>query len=56
MSMILHSFSLCNVVMVGIIVLLFSIKSIVEDTFLKSDQQYADYMSRVRYRWLPGVL
>lgn len=33
----------------------FLIKSIVEESFLRADQQYAIYMQRVRARWIPFV-
>jgi len=33
----------------------FVLKSVVEESFLRSDPKYADYMQRVRWRWLPGI-
>ena len=36
-------------------ILLFVVKSIVEERYLASNPQYADYMKRVRWRWVPGI-
>jgi len=31
------------------------IKSVVEERVLKTDSEYAAYLNRVRWRWLPGI-
>lgn len=33
----------------------FMVKSVVEERFLAGDPAYADYMRRVRWRWVPGI-
>lgn len=35
---------------------LFIIKSFVEENFLRQDAEYARYMTRVRWRWIPYVI
>jgi len=32
------------------------IKSLVEESFLRADPQYADYMQQVRARWIPYLI
>ncbi|HEU5217381.1 MAG TPA: methyltransferase [Gemmatimonadales bacterium] len=34
---------------------LFVIKSLMEESFLRQDPRYAQYMREVRYRWIPGL-
>lgn len=34
---------------------LFAVKSYVEEFFLREEPEYADYLSRVRWRWFPGI-
>ena len=52
----LQSFSLRNVLLLSVGVTLFAVKSLVEENLLKQDPQYAAYMKKVRYRWIPGIV
>jgi protein-S-isoprenylcysteine O-methyltransferase Ste14 len=54
-SVMLSSYSPLNTVLFSIGILLFMIKSIVEENFLRADPEYAAYMQRVRWRWCPGI-
>jgi protein-S-isoprenylcysteine O-methyltransferase Ste14 len=54
-SFILRSYTPLNLIMAATLVGLFMIKSIVEERFLREDPEYAAYLSRVRFRWIPGV-
>ena len=51
----LRSYTPWNIVLGVTIVLLFMIKSVVEESFLKDDAEYAAYMKQVRSRWFPGI-
>lgn len=44
-----------NVIVLGGGILLFGVKSFVEEGLLKQDSSYAAYMKRVRYRFIPGI-
>jgi protein-S-isoprenylcysteine O-methyltransferase Ste14 len=55
LSVVLHSYSLPNLIVAATIVALFMIKSIIEEKFLSEDSEYAAYLKRVRWRWIPGV-
>ena len=55
LAFVLRSYSLLNLILASIIVALFMIKSIVEESFLSGDPEYATYLQRVRWRWIPGV-
>jgi protein-S-isoprenylcysteine O-methyltransferase Ste14 len=55
-SLDLRAYSVRNLAMTSTIAVLFIIKSVVEESFLKEDPQYAEYMKRVRCRWLPGIV
>jgi protein-S-isoprenylcysteine O-methyltransferase Ste14 len=54
-GVVLRDYSLRNLVLIAIGASLFVIKSFMEEEFLKQDPAYADYMRRVRRRWIPGV-
>jgi protein-S-isoprenylcysteine O-methyltransferase Ste14 len=54
-ALVLRSYAPTTLLAVSIIVLLFVIKSVVEERFLRADPEYAAYLQRVRYRWIPGV-
>jgi len=43
-------------VLFSIGIVLFMIKSVVEENFLRADPEYAAYMQRVRWRWIPGIV
>jgi protein-S-isoprenylcysteine O-methyltransferase Ste14 len=51
----LRSYTPLNTAAAVVIVVLFVIKSIVEERFLSEDKAYAEYMQKVRWRWVPGV-
>ncbi|HLY05478.1 MAG TPA: methyltransferase [Rhizomicrobium sp.] len=52
----LQNWSLRNAAIFGIGAGLFVIKSFVEEAFLRHDAEYAHYMARVRWRWVPYVI
>jgi len=54
-SLMLRSYSPLNVVLFSIGIVLFMIKSVVEENFLRADPEYVAYMQRVRWRWIPGI-
>lgn len=51
----LNGYSPRNVTLLGLGIFWFLLKSVVEESFLRCDPAYADYMRRVRWRWLPAV-
>jgi protein-S-isoprenylcysteine O-methyltransferase Ste14 len=51
----LNSYSPWNLAIFALGIFWFALKSVVEESFLRSDPGYADYMRRVRWRWLPGI-
>lgn len=51
----LRSYTPINLAGALIIFALFVVKSIVEERFLSEDKQYAEYMKKVRWRWIPGI-
>jgi protein-S-isoprenylcysteine O-methyltransferase Ste14 len=51
----LERWSLRNVLVLGGGILLFGVKSFVEEGLLKQDPGYAAYMKKVRFRFIPGV-
>lgn len=54
-SLVLRSYARVTLLAASIIVVLFMIKSVVEERFLRADPEYAAYMQRVRKRWIPGI-
>ncbi len=56
LSVAVQSYSLRNLVFVGLGIFWFLIKSFVEEGFLREDPQYAAYIEHVRWRWVPGIL
>jgi protein-S-isoprenylcysteine O-methyltransferase Ste14 len=52
----LRAYSSRNVLILGLGILWFLIKSIVEENFLRADPQYTAYLQRVRARWIPFVV
>lgn len=52
----LSSFSLVNVLALGFGCAVCVLKSLMEESFLSQDSEYAAYMTRVRWRWFPGLL
>lgn len=55
LSFVLRSYSPLNLVLVSVIIVLFMVKSVVEERFLRDDPEYAAYLQRVRWRWIPGI-
>lgn len=54
-ALVCRSYSRATLLAASIIVVLFMIKSVVEERFLRADPEYAAYMQRVRKRWIPGI-
>lgn len=54
-GVVLAGFSPLNLLLSAIGVMLFMVKSLVEERFLAEDPQYQQYMRQTRWRWLPGV-
>ena len=52
----LRTYSPRNVLIAGLGILLFAVKSVVEENFLRMDPQYAAYMRKVRARWIPLIV
>ena len=52
----LRAYSPRNVLILGLGIGWFLIKSIVEENFLRADPQYAAYLQRVRARWIPFLV
>ncbi len=53
---VLHAYSPLNLAMVTFGIFWFVLKSLAEESFLKSDPSYTDYMLRVPWRWIPGIV
>jgi protein-S-isoprenylcysteine O-methyltransferase Ste14 len=52
-----RAFSPLNALLLGLGAFWFiPVKSLVEEDFLRADQQYAEYMRRVRARWIPFLI
>ena len=51
----LRSYTPVNLLLGLTVILLFMIKSVVEESFLKDDPEYAAYLRQVRSRWFPGI-
>jgi protein-S-isoprenylcysteine O-methyltransferase Ste14 len=51
----LNAYSPWNLTIFALGIFWFALKIVVEESFLRSDPGYADYMQRVRWRWLPGI-
>jgi protein-S-isoprenylcysteine O-methyltransferase Ste14 len=57
LAFLLRAYSPQNALLLGFGVFWFiPVKSLVEEDFLRADPQYADYMRRVRARWIPFVV
>jgi len=57
LSFLLRAYSPRNASLLGLGVFWFiPVKSLVEEEFLRADPRYADYMRRVRARWIPFVV
>jgi protein-S-isoprenylcysteine O-methyltransferase Ste14 len=51
----LSAYSLRNLAVLALGVLWFALKSVAEESFLRSEPDYAMYLQRVHWRWLPGI-
>jgi protein-S-isoprenylcysteine O-methyltransferase Ste14 len=47
--------SVRNLILLGLNVVIWMVKSVIEEGLLRQDPQYAAYMRRVRWRWIPWV-
>lgn len=56
LGLVLRAFSPRNALIVGLGILWFLIKSVVEESFLRADPVYAAYLQRVRARWIPFLV
>ena len=54
-GIVLRGFTPLNALIMIIGVGLFIVKTLMEEDFLAEDPTYAQYMKRVRYRWIPGI-
>jgi protein-S-isoprenylcysteine O-methyltransferase Ste14 len=54
-GIILREFTLLNALIMTVGVGLFVVMTFMEEDFLSEDPTYAQYMRRVRYRWIPGI-
>lgn|ERR1700682_2012455 len=54
-SFVLRSYTPLNLALAVSLVILFMIKSMVEERFLKDDAKYSTYLRQVRWRWFPGL-
>ena len=54
-AFLLRAYLPLNLLLILVIVGLFMLKSVIEERFLRDNPEYAAYMRRVRYRWIPGV-
>jgi len=55
-GVVLRSYSSSSVVLFSLGIIWTVIKSLVEESFLRADPQYAAYLQRVRWRWIPGIV
>lgn len=51
----LYDFSWRNLVVDTVWCALWGIKTFIEERFLRQNPDYAQYMKRVRWRWIPGI-
>ena len=52
----LRSYSPRNLILLAAAIALCVARTVMEEDFLRMDPEYAAYMQRVRWRWIPGVL
>lgn len=55
LAVVLSSFTWINLGWMAVIMGIFLAKSFIEESFLRSDPEYANYLARVCWRWLPGI-
>ena len=56
LCVILENFSWLNLGLSLVFLGLFVIKTLMEESFLRIDPAYEQYMREVRYRWVPGIV
>jgi protein-S-isoprenylcysteine O-methyltransferase Ste14 len=56
LAYILRAYSAVNLLLALVLLGLFMLKSVIEERFLRDNPDYAGYLQRVRYRWIPGVI
>lgn len=56
LAMLLRHYTLLHLILVGIGIFWYLLKSVVEERFLAKDPDYKRYMSLVRKRWIPGLV
>ena len=56
LAYILYAYSPLNSLLALVLIGLFMLKSFVEEWFLRDNPEYAAYLKRVRYRWIPGLI
>lgn len=56
LSWTLRSYSVRGVTISIIWCTLFIVKSFIEESFLREDPEYTEYLARVRWRWFPGLV
>jgi protein-S-isoprenylcysteine O-methyltransferase Ste14 len=52
----LSAYSPVNTVLFALGIFWWIVKSLVEENFLRKDPEYAAYLERVRWRWIPGII
>lgn len=55
LSFMLRMYTPLNVMLSLLGISLFVVKSFIEEGFLREDPEYAEYLTRVRWRWFPGL-
>ncbi len=55
LAFVLRGFSVLNLAVAVVLVVLLMIRSVVEEHFLGEDADYARYLQEVQWRWLPGI-
>jgi protein-S-isoprenylcysteine O-methyltransferase Ste14 len=55
LAFVLRSYSVLNLTMALVLIVLLMFRGIVEEQFLREDASYAEYMREVRWRWFPGI-
>jgi len=55
LALVLHAYSPLNLAWACGVIALFMVKSVIEERFLSHDPEYAAYLRRVRWRWIPGL-
>ena len=54
-AFVLRSYSVLNLTLAVVLIILLMIRGVIEERFLREDPTYAAYLHEVRWRWFPGV-